>query len=303
MTNHPSNSKMKNTPSHTVSSVTQATRGDHNKYIHLTDKDLNLNFHIAKNYSLNWFKRHVVNNTDCYLNGQLVFSFRKGCFRNQKYFDLLETNLVPRLLNSDHRKMAGGNLGKRVTIMSGILGYYDKLTPQMKLALGGVHQAGRETAFVKHYPEKWNSLVPFFQEINQAFKTTCPVEYSRQHKASRKVHKKLCIPKTVFTTITVNKNWRTSTHTDKGDFKDGMSCLVIIGNNYQGGYLGFPRLGIVVHVQHGDILFMNSHEPHCNTELTLGKNGTRYSIVCYLRPALQQFQHEKTIGNNTFFLS
>ena len=273
--------------------------------MHVNEKDISKSFKISKNYPLSHFHTHVLENTDCYLDGKLIFSFRKGSFKQKKYLDLLENNLVDRLLNSDHRKRAGGVPGQRITIKSGILGYYDKLTPQMKISLGGVNQAGRETAFVKHFNDRWQRLVPFFQEISRLYKKTCPKHYSIQQKAIKNVHPELKIPKTVFTTITMNKNWRTSTHTDKGDFEDGMSCLIIIGRNYEGGYLGFPRLGIVVHVENGDALFMNSHEPHCNTQLNMNvekTKGTRYSIVCYLRTDLQRFHKKKTIGKDVYFL-
>lgn len=274
--------------------------------LHLDMKDSGLKCKMAENYSFSHFKQHVTRDTDCFVNGELTFCFRKKVFKDPKYFDLLEANLVPQLLNSDHRKIAGGVPGQRVNVKSGIVGFYDKLTPQMKSALGGVNQAGRETAFVKHYNDRWKRLVPFFQEISQAYKRTCPKHYMRQQRAARKVHKDLKIDKTVFTTITMNKNWRTATHTDKGDFEDGMSCLIILGKDFTGGYLGFPRLGIAVHVEHGDILFMNSHEPHCNTQLNLDINGkgkgTRYSIVCYLRTDLQRFHKKKTIGKDVYFL-
>jgi hypothetical protein len=274
--------------------------------IHMDDNDLHVKFKMAENYAYSYFKYHVTKETDCFVNGELMFSYRRKVFKDPKYFNLLETNLVPKLLNSDHRKIAGGAPGQRVNINSGIVGFYDKLTPQMKSALGGVNQAGRETAFVKHHKDRWKRLVPFFQQISQVYKRTCPKHFMKQETAARKVHKDLTIDKTVFTTITMNKNWRTSTHTDKGDFEEGMSCLIILGNNYTGGYLGFPRLGILVHVEHGDVLFMNSHEPHCNSQLNLNVNGkgkgTRYSIVCYLRTDLQRFHKKKTIGKDVYFL-
>jgi hypothetical protein len=187
-------------------------------------------------------------------------------------------------------------------VKSGILGYYDQLTPQMKSALGGIHQAGRQTAFVKHYPERWEALVPFFQKISHHYKRICPKEHARQTRAMRNIHTNLRIPRTVFTTITINKNWRTSTHTDKGDFEHGMSCLVVLGKGYEGGYVGFPRLGTVVHMKPGDMILMNSHEPHCNTELVVKGDGVRYSIVCYLRTDLQRFHKEKRVGRDIFYV-
>lgn len=276
------------------------------KVVNLCSEDLNRKWTVANNYPLSYFKRNIQDNTDCYLDGDLVFSFRKARFKDKKYFDLLENNLVPRLLHSDHRKMAGGTPNKRVTVMSGILGYYDKLTPQMKSMLGGVNQAGRATAFVRHYADRWKSLLPLFQQISKEYKNICPRHYNCQKRAMSNVHKDLMIPRSVFTTITINKNWRTSTHTDKGDFKEGMSCLVILGKHFKGGYLGFPRLGIVVQLEHGDMILMNSHEPHCNTELDLDVNGkgcgVRYSVVCYLRTDLQRFHKKKVIGTETFFV-
>ena len=74
---------------------------------------------------------------------------------------------------------------------------------------------------------------------------------------------------TVFTTITINKNFRTAIHTDKGDLKEGFGNLVVCEEGkYKGGYSGFPQFGIAFDVRQGDFLAMDVHEWHCNTEIT-----------------------------------
>lgn len=276
------------------------------KQIKLQSSDIvNTNHIIGQAYPLKYFNTHIDKNTDCFLDGKLLFSFRKNSICNNTVFDMLQKNIVQKFLNSDHRKTAGGT-NKRVVISSGVLGYYDKLTPQMKTKLGGINQAGRQTAFVKHCPDKWSNLLPIFQQISRLYKKTCPKHYNVQKQFISTIHDALHIDDTVFTTITMNKNFRTSSHTDKGDFEKGMSCLAIIGKDYQGGYLGFPRLGIVVYTKPGDVIFMNAHEPHCNTEFDIdikekGK-GIRYSIVCYLRTNLHLFHKKKIVDNDTYFI-
>jgi hypothetical protein len=104
----------------------------------------------------------------------------------------------------------------------------------------------------------------------------------------------------VFTTITVNKSFRTAAHRDAGDFQDGMSNLLTLGDGeYTGGYLIFPEYRVAVDVRPGDLLLVNNHEIiHGNTEIKLNfPEAERVSLVCYLREKmldLGSWDYEKT---------
>jgi isocitrate dehydrogenase kinase/phosphatase len=91
----------------------------------------------------------------------------------------------------------------------------------------------------------------------------------------------------VFTTLTVNKTFRTAAHRDAGDLDSGLSNLLVLSNNgnYSGGYLVFPQVRIAVNVRPGDLLLVNNHEViHGNTPIVLEDDeAERISIVCYFR--------------------
>lgn len=258
-------------------------------------------------FSASHFSRHIRVDTDCFLDGRLLFAFRKQAVDNRDITKTLEDNLVRQFLLSDHRRVATGVSKRRVVVPSGIFGYYDKLTPQMKVKLGGVHMAGRTTAFVRRHPDKWRCLLPIFQKCSRLYRKACPVYYRGQSRFMKHVEPGLTIPGTIFSTITINKDFRTGTHTDKGDFPDGMSVLLIAGQNFRGGCLGFPRLKLLVHCTPGDIVFMDSHEPHCNTEIEYpndhpNDSSMRYSVVCYTRTNLQKFHRRLVVDGETFYL-
>lgn len=272
------------------------------KRIHLSSTEIKANDVIGQYFPISHFSVHVKQDADCYVDGKLLCSFRQHVVENSQVLECLQTNIVNKFLMSDHRKVATGVVKKRVVVPSGVFGYYDKLTPQMKKKLGGVHIAGRKTAFVKHHPQKWAEMIPIFKACNTIYKKTCPSDHKKQANFCKKIENDLLIPGTVFSTITINKNFRTCTHTDKGDFGDAMSVLLISGENFQGGYLGFPRLGLLIHCKPGDILFMNSHEPHCNTDINYEENGIRYSIVCYVRTNMDKFHKKKTVDQDVFYV-
>jgi hypothetical protein len=101
------------------------------------------------------------------------------------------------------------------------------------------------------------------------------------------------VPGTVFTTLTVNKSFRTACHYDAGDLDDGLSNLLVLGDGeYTGGYLVFPQYRIAVNVRPGDLLLVNNHEIiHGNTEIKLNhENAERISLVVYFREAMLELK-------------
>lgn len=93
------------------------------------------------------------------------------------------------------------------------------------------------------------------------------------------------IPGTPFTTVTVNRNWQTAVHTDRGDLKAGLSLITAMRRGeFTGGYLVFPHYRIAVDLQDRDLLMFDSHHMHGNTPI-VGKVGQweRVSCVLYFR--------------------
>jgi hypothetical protein len=163
-------------------------------------------------------------------------------------------------------------------VFSGIAGWFDRY-PRIPY--------GRATSYTQHSFDKFKLSFPFLQSLNKGFKELLPWRWQNQKNAIDKIDPAFVVPGTVFTTITVNKTFRTAAHYDAGDFADGLSNLLVLSNNgnYSGGYLVFPEYRIAVNVRPGDLLLVNNHEiMHGNTPIVLNDNeAERISLVCYLR--------------------
>ena len=170
----------------------------------------------------------------------------------------------------------------------------------------------RLTHFTRTNFEKYNEGIPFLQEIDKMYKKLTPEHHKRQlDRANKKPQLK--IKDTAFSTITINRNFRTALHRDAGDYSEGFGNLTVIERGkYQGGYTIFPQFGIAVDVRNNDYLAMDVHQWHSNTEIyeteedkkynesipkaykdnievgTIGidKLYTRLTFVCYLRENL-----------------
>jgi hypothetical protein len=197
-------------------------------------------------------------------------------------------------------------------VFSSVLGYFNA-TPFMKLPC-------RITSYTMRYWKYYKHGLPFIRAIDQCFKTLVPDKYALQRKAAEKmpmVH----ITDTSFSSVTINRNFRTALHKDDGDFKEGYGNLSVIERgSYHGGYTLMPEFHIGFNVRTGDFLAMDVHQWHCNTELyetaedkainkdlprihkdsletgTLGaeKPFSRVSFVCYLREKLRDCNAEQT---------
>mgnify|MGYP005630780217 FL=1 len=170
----------------------------------------------------------------------------------------------------------------------------------------------RLTHFTRTNFEKYNEGIPFLQQIDKMYKKLTPEHHKRQlDRANKKPQLK--IKDTAFSTITINRNFRTALHRDAGDYSEGFGNLTVIERGkYQGGYTMFPQFGIAVDVRNNDYLAMDVHQWHSNTEIyetdedkkynesipkaykdnievgTIGidKLYTRLTFVCYLRENL-----------------
>jgi hypothetical protein len=163
-------------------------------------------------------------------------------------------------------------------VNSGIAGWFDRY-PRIPY--------GRATAYTQNQYDKFKKSFPFLQSLNRGFKELIPVRWAAQREAADKIDSAFLVPGTVFTTITVNKTFRTAAHRDAGDLSAGLSNLLVLSNNgnYTGGHLIFPEYRIAVNVRPGDLLLVNNHEIiHGNTPIVLqDEEAERISLVCYFR--------------------
>lgn len=163
------------------------------------------------------------------------------------------------------------------SVFSGVAGWYDRY-PRIPW--------GRATSFTERNFDTFQKSFPFLQSLNKGYRDLLPAKWRNQRAAADKIDSRFLVPETVFTTITVNKSFRTAAHRDAGDLNTGFSNLLVVGSgDYTGGYLVFPELRVAVNVRPGDLLLVNNHEIiHGNTPIVLtNDDAERISLVCYFR--------------------
>tara|TARA_B110001469_G_C9648293_1_gene329193 strand:+ start:1640 stop:2722 length:1083 start_codon:yes stop_codon:yes gene_type:complete len=200
----------------------------------------------------------------------------------------------------------------------------------------------RLTHFTRTNFDKYQNGLPFICKINELYKQLIPNHYNKQYIRAQK-NPKFQIKKnniinisdyynskkdiqqidyynnnpTAFSTITINRNFRTALHRDAGDFKEGFGNLTVIEKGeYSGGYTIFPQFGVAVDVRTRDFLACDVHQWHSNTPIyetekqkklnktlpkyfkdnpavgTVGiyENYSRLTFVCYLREKIIKCQ-------------
>ena len=201
-------------------------------------------------------------------------------------------------------KKEGGVSKMRVNnqVSSSAIGYFDADNKMSKTPC-------RLTYFSKHNFDTYQKGFPFLEKIDKLYKELVPDAHERQlERANKKSHLK--ISDTAFSTVTINRNFRTALHRDANDFKQGFGNLTVIERGkYQGGYTVFPQFGIGINLRNNDFVVMDVHQWHSNTPMyetdedkefnkslpkiykdnpQVGTAGiyelyTRLSFVCYLR--------------------
>ena len=255
----------------------------------------------------------IINNDhDCYFidnmgNMKILFKIRKKVVKPKMHILMREIfEKYAKKQSNQRAKAAGGerilkNNVTRSNIMasSSIVGYYDRAKmPDRKYFKTNV--VCRKTSFTRDNVDSWNKSISFFKLIAGYYKKLAPLHYKMQQYYIRSSPYK--IDSTPFTTVTTNYNWRTACHKDKGDYSDGMGNLVVLGENFGGCYLGFPQFKIAINTEPGDLVIMNVHEWHCNTELILYDNSSvRLSFVCYMRRDMALCNKKIIIGGEEMY--
>lgn len=167
-------------------------------------------------------------------------------------------------------------------VYSGVAGYFGRY-PR--------NPYGRATAYTQNNREKFEKSYALLQKLAKGFKELLPERYAAQEKACKKIDEGYVIPGTPFTTLTVNKTFRTAAHLDAGDLEEGFSNLSVLTNGagYSGGYLVLPEFRVAVNIRPGDLLLVANHSGiHGNTEIKVEEGGERISLVAYFRENMLQ---------------
>jgi hypothetical protein len=163
---------------------------------------------------------------------------------------------------------------------SGIIGFFDR-TARFPYC--------RTTAFTAQDARRWASVQPLVHAVDGVFRRELPERYAAQMAVVRRTHPAWVIPGTIFTTITVNRNYVSAAHTDKGDLKEGFGVMAVLrSGDYDGGCLVFPKYRVAVDLGDRDVLLADLHEVHGNTGL-VGEEGEyeRLSLVFYYRAGMR----------------
>lgn len=163
---------------------------------------------------------------------------------------------------------------------SGIIGYFDRTAD---------HPFCRQTAFNLNHPELFEKALPYIQAVDKHFQIHFPAQWWHQMYAAL-FTRGWIISGTSFSSLTINKDFRTAVHKDQGDLKGSFGVMTVFKTpGFTGGDLIFPKYRVAVPYGNGDSCFANVHEWHANSEI-YGEPGTfeRLSCVFYQRQRIVQ---------------
>jgi len=170
-------------------------------------------------------------------------------------------------------------------VISGIAGYFDRY-PRIPY--------GRATAYTEKNFEKFSLCFPYLKKLNEQFKKHLPNRWRKQHKSSSYLDNRFLISSTVFTTLTVNHNWRTACHRDAGDLHEGFSNICGLtgpeGKGWKGGEFILPEYRIAINIQPGDMLLVNNHDGIHGNDALIGDNNDRMTVVAYFREKMMELK-------------
>lgn len=162
-------------------------------------------------------------------------------------------------------------------IFSDFLGWFDKSQ------MGDRFPYCRQTAWSLSNPEVLETARPFVQAVDSIYREQLPEYWIRQQEFMARVSRDFKFEDSVFSTVTVNRNLRTSYHYDKDDFRGGMGNLVVLDSDGSGP-LVMPRYRLALLARPTDVLLMNVHEMHGNAIFT----GERLTAVLYAREHIHE---------------
>lgn len=279
----------------------------------------------------NWIHHIIDTDTDIYNeNGDFILSFRKNSIKNTKsgwnYTKMLSKSLMRGasagsidptsnyfksrdLVKSTNGWTTGykvnGSMSKmkiNTPVWSNTIGYFNARVGRNK------NEPCRMTRFTRNNIHQYNDGKPFVDELSDMYFKCNPTAWKNQSDRMD-MSKEYRIHNTPFSTMTINRNFRTGLHKDSGDYGGVAVLSVLERGKYKGGLFMIPKYGIGVDLRDGDVLVADVHQYHCNSEFftddydddyndelepffTFDKkklvSGSEYkfdriSFVCYLR--------------------
>lgn len=161
-------------------------------------------------------------------------------------------------------------------VVSALLGSYER-TPRTPYA--------RNCAWNAKNAELFQRTIPMLVQSSELFREWVQQRYEIQMGYINRTDKAWVIPGTAYSTVTVNKNFRTAAHKDAGDLEAGFSNMIVIRQgSMSGGHLVLPNWRIAVKLDNLDLVMFDAHEFHGNTAIAkMSSEAVRCSLVCYYR--------------------
>ena len=179
-------------------------------------------------------------------------------------------------------------------IHSGIAGFYDRY-PRIPY--------GRATNYTEQNMKKFEKAYPYMRRLDSLFKELVPGRYKKQKKVAESIDKRFIVAEdTAFSTITVNKNYRTTAHRDGANLNGGFSNLSSVTKGdvgWEGGLFVLPEYKVAINLRPGDALLVdNAGIIHGNTEIIPPKgmdieDMERISMVSYMRDGMQELKSKE----------
>jgi len=181
-------------------------------------------------------------------------------------------------------------------VRSGVGGFMDRY-PRIPFC--------RETGWSANHHELYESALPLFEQAAKIFEENLPVRFAGQMEVMKQLGPDWQIGNTPYTTLTINRDFRTAAHRDVGDLCEsweshenprGFSNLLVLdnGKSYNGFYLCFPEFRVAADIRAGDLIMMNAHRIHSNSPAFDYEEGfERMSVVMYFRESMSQCGSKK----------
>ena len=179
-------------------------------------------------------------------------------------------------------------------ILSGIAGFYDRY-PRIPY--------GRATNYTEQNASKFELSYPYMRKLDSLFKELVPQRHAFQKKVAESIDERFIVAgDTAFSTITVNKNYRTTAHRDGANLEGGFSNLSTVTDGdigWEGGLFVLPEYRVAINLRPGDALLVdNAGIIHGNTPI-IPPDGMdledmeRISMVSYMRDGMQELKSKE----------
>ena len=193
----------------------------------------------------------------------------------------LRANLVPELWATEAKaikKKYLASTGRGNGAESGIIGAIEKTSRQPYCRMSYIARNNWET---------FQECFPLVEQISDIYLQCSPKQHELQRLKAQKTDPRYLIGDSVFSTITVNHNFRTAAHRDPGNYGKSLAPLVTISETgFSGSYLVFPEFRAAVTLQPSDFIVCNNAlYIHGNTAAG-SLDDERISLVLYLREGL-----------------